>query len=100
MCYVPKNEYYTNRNGNDLLYMLKLNNTLFKKKSWFLFKTSVFNSKIYLLCFKRVESKYKKQGTVYFKEKTKHYIEWEKRTCNNCNFTFDSNQHQQTRDVL
>lgn len=81
MGYVPKNEYYTNRNGNDLLYMLKLNKHFILKKSWFLFKTSVFNCTIYLLCFKRDESKYQTtRNSMFQRKKTKHDIEWEKRT--------------------
>lgn len=76
-----KNAYHANRNGNDLLYVLKLNKHFIKKKhSWFLFKTSVFNSTIYLLCFKRDESKYPKTRNSMFQRKTKHDIEREKRT--------------------
>lgn len=68
---MPKNEYYTNRNGNDLLYMLKLNKHFILKKNDSYLKPVCLIARYIYFASNEMNQNTKKQGTVCFKERNK-----------------------------
>lgn len=90
----------------EMIYYMCLNwiNTLFKKNPDSYLKPVCLIARYIYFASNEVNQNIKKQGTVCFKEINQDMILNERKEqlklCNNHIFTFDSIQHQQTRDVL